>query len=103
MLDAFASVGARRFDVTFLDIDGGKRGFRKEQSVQQVRNSLPRLLPGLTERQNSIVVRPRGEGNVTLVQLDDLSSSMLEHGLKDAAFLAIQTSPGNYQAWVATS
>jgi hypothetical protein len=33
MLDTFASVGARHFDVTFLDIDGAKRGFRKGQSV----------------------------------------------------------------------
>jgi hypothetical protein len=28
MLDVFTSVGATHFDVTFLDIDGGKRGFR---------------------------------------------------------------------------
>ena len=73
MLDAFASVGARHFDVTFLDIDGAKRGFRKQQSVAQLCNSLPKLLPGLTERQNSLVIRPHAEG-VTLVQLDDLDS-----------------------------
>ena len=36
MLDAFASVGARRFDVTFLDIDGRKRGFRSQQSLMQL-------------------------------------------------------------------
>jgi hypothetical protein len=68
MLDAFASVGARHFDVTFLDIDGAKRGFRKEQSVIQLRNSLPKLLPGLTERKNSIVVRPHAD-DVMLVEL----------------------------------
>jgi hypothetical protein len=28
MLDGFTSVGATHFDVTFLDIDGQKRGFR---------------------------------------------------------------------------
>src|ERR1700735_4864328 len=67
MLDIFASVGARHFDVTFLDIDGAKRGFRKEQSVMQLRNSLPKLLPGLTEYRNSLVIRPHSEGCVTLV------------------------------------
>jgi hypothetical protein len=100
MLDVFASVGACHFDVTFLDIDGGKRGFRKEQSVMQVRNSLPKLLPGLTERQNSIVVRPHGA--YTLIQLDDLGSAALER-LQSVAFLTLATSPGNHQAWVAIS
>jgi hypothetical protein len=32
MLDAFASVGARHLDLTFLDIDGKKRGFRVDQT-----------------------------------------------------------------------
>jgi hypothetical protein len=101
MLYAFASVGARHFDVTFLDIDSAKRGFRKEQSVMQLRNSLPKLLPGLTERKNSIVVRPHAE-DVTLVQLDDLDTTGLER-LKDVAFLTLCTSPGNHQAWVAVN
>src|ERR1700730_12445191 len=94
MLDAFASVGARHFDVTFLDIDGGKRGFRKEQSVAQLRNSLPKLLPGLTERRNSLIVRPKSEGSVTLVQLDDLDTIALER-LESVVFLTLRTSPGN--------
>jgi hypothetical protein len=101
MLDTFASVGAHYFDVTFLDIDGAKRGFRKEQSVIQIRNSLPKLLPGLTERQNSIVVRPYADG-VTLVQLDDLDAAALER-VQGMAFLTLATSPGNHQAWVAIS
>jgi hypothetical protein len=101
MLDAFASVGARRFDVTFLDIDGQKRGFRSQQSVMQLRNSLPMLLPGLTERRNSFVVRPH-PGDAALVQLDDLDGAALER-LKDVAFLTLATSPGNHQAWVAFS
>ena len=101
MLDAFASVGARRFDVTFLDIDGQKRGFRSQQSVAQLRNSLPMLLPGLTERRNSFVVRPH-PGGAALVQLDDLDGAALER-LKDVAFLTLATSPGNHQAWIAVS
>lgn len=99
MLDVFASFGARSFDVTFLDIDGAKRGFRPQQSVAQLRNSLPKLLPGLIERQNSLVVRPHGDG-AALVQLDDLGAAAL-HRLESVAFLTLCTSPGNHQAWVA--
>jgi hypothetical protein len=99
MLDAFASVGAHRFDVTFLDIDGQKRGFRAKQSLMQLRNSLRMLLPGLTERHNSLVVRPH-PGDAALVQLDDLDGAALER-LNDVAFLTLATSPRNHQAWVA--
>jgi hypothetical protein len=102
MLDAFASVGATHFDVTFLDIDGNKRGFRKQQSVQQLRNSLPHLRPGLTQRQQSLVVRPLARDGVTLIQLDDLTSEHLRP-LESTAFLTLETSPGNHQAWVAVS
>jgi hypothetical protein len=99
MLDTFASVGARRFDVTFLNMEGEKRGFRPQQSVMQLGNSLPRLLPGLTERKNSLVVRPSGD-DVLFIQLDDLDNTALER-LQSVAFLTLATSPGNHQAWVA--
>jgi hypothetical protein len=55
MLDAFASVGARSFDLTFLGMDEGQKPkFRPKQTVAQLRNSLPRLFPGLTERKQSL-------------------------------------------------
>ncbi|SRR6266571_5060095 len=101
MLDAFASVGATHFDVTFLDIDGAKRGFRPRQTLRQVKHSLPLIFPGLNDRQNSLVVRPHSQ-TTTLIQLDDLGSEALER-LQDSAFLSLQTSPGNHQAWVAVS
>lgn len=101
MLDAFASVGATHFDVTFLDIDGAKRGFRPRQTVRQVKHSLPILFPGLAERQNSLVVRPHSDAS-TLIQLDDLKPENLEP-LRNVSFLTLQTSPGNHQAWVAVS
>lgn len=99
MLDVFASVGATHFDVTFLDIDGAKRGFRASQSARQMKNSLPKLLPGLTERQNSLVVRPVSD-TTALIQLDDLNAEALQR-VKDVAFIALATSPGNHQAWIA--
>jgi len=95
-------VGAAHFDVTFLDIDGGKRGFRKEQSVLQLRNSLPKLFPGLAERQQSIVIRPRAKDRLVLVQLDDLDAAGTRAGpIRCVSDVGDQ--PGNHQAWVAVS
>jgi DNA invertase Pin-like site-specific DNA recombinase len=99
MLDTFASVGATHFDVTFLDIDGQKCGFRKEQTARQLRNSLPHLLPGLTERRQSLIVRPYGDG-VRFVQLDDLKDEQLKQ-LSPVSCLILETSPANHQSWVA--
>jgi len=101
MLDAFASVGATHFDLTHLDIDGQKRGFRPQQTIGQLKNSLPKLFPGATQRQNNIIVRPYSDKTL-IVQLDDLDESGLSR-VGEAAFLTLQTSPGNHQAWVAVS
>lgn len=101
MLDAFASVGATHFDVTFLDIEGKKRGFRPNQTTRQVKQSLPLLFPGLKERQNSLVVRPHSDTS-TLIQLDDLKTDTLAP-VRDLSFLTLQTSPGNFQGWVAVA
>jgi hypothetical protein len=101
MFDAFASVGATRFDLTHIDIDGQKRGFRPQQTIGQLRNSLPKLFPGAARRQNNIIVRPHSE-STHIVQLDDLDESALKR-VGEAAFLTLKTSPGNHQAWVAVS
>src|SRR5271170_4908912 len=101
MLDTFASVGATHFDLTHLNIDGEKRGFRPHQSLSQLKNSLPRLFPGATERQNNIIVRPTSD-TTKFVQLDDLDEANLERA-GEAAFLTLQTSPGNHQVWISVS
>ncbi len=101
MLDTFASAGEAHFDLTHINIEGEKRGFRPQQTLAQLKNSLPRLFPGASARQNNIIVRPCGEG-VHFIQLDDLNEAGLAR-VGEAAFLALQTSPGNHQAWVAVS
>jgi hypothetical protein len=101
MLDTFASVGATHFDLTHLNLDGEKRGFRPRQTLAQLKNSLPRLFPGATARQNNIIVRPHSD-TAQLIQLDDLPTEGLDR-LRDVAFLTLRTSPGNHQAWVAVS
>jgi hypothetical protein len=101
MLDTFASVGATHFDLTHINIEGEKRGFRPQQTLAQLKNSLPRLFPGATARQNNIIVRPTSE-TAQFVQLDDLDEAKLKRA-GEAAFLTLQTSPGNHQAWIAVS
>jgi hypothetical protein len=101
MLDTFSSVGATHFDLTHTSIDGEKRGFRPGQSLTQIKNSMPKLFPGATERQNNIIVRPTSE-KVHFVQLDDLDANELSR-VGEAAFMTLETSPGNHQAWVAVS
>ena len=101
MLDTFASVGAMYFDVTFLDMEGKKRGFRPHQTARQLRNSLPQLIRGLEERQQNIIVRPICD-KTQLVQLDDLNYEQLKQ-VAPISFLILETSPGNHQAWVAVT
>jgi len=101
MLDTFASVGGTHFDLTHIDIDGENRGFRPEQSLAQLKNSLPKLFPGAETRHNSIIIRPLSD-SVHFVQLDDLDEAALGR-VGEAALLTIQTSPGNHQAWIAVS
>lgn len=101
MLDTFASVGVTHFDLTHIDLDGEKRGFRQKQSIAQLKNSLPKLFPGAESRRNNIIVRPHS-GKEQLVQLDDLDQAALSR-VGAAAFLTLQTSPGNHQAWIAVS
>jgi hypothetical protein len=101
MLDTFASVGATHFDLTHIDIEGEKRGFRPKQTISQLKHSLPKLFPGATQRQNNIIVRPYSD-KTCLVQLDDLDEAALSR-VGEVAFMTLQTSPGNHRAWVAVS
>ena len=101
MLDAFASVGAERFDLTFTDAAGEKVGFRGNRSLDQLRPAMPAILQEAAERQHNVIVRPRSAG-ATLIQLDDLGEDAAAR-LRPVSFLVLRTSPGNYQAWVAVA
>jgi hypothetical protein len=59
MLDAVASVGAQRLDLTFTDTGGQKVGFRSHRPLEQLRAAMPAILPDTAERQHSVIVRPR--------------------------------------------
>src|SRR5271170_921194 len=101
MLDAFASVGATQFDVTWTTRGGAKDGFRRGVRFADLARALPAMLDDATRKQRNLIVRPHGQA-VTFIQLDDLAPAMLAR-LAPAVFLALQTSPGNFQAWIAIS
>jgi hypothetical protein len=100
MVDAFASVGVTQFDIAHTNIDQEKRGYRRAQSLRQTKTSLPYLLDSAPRRENNVILRPHRPPAVVLVQLDDLKREQLEL-VRSTAFLILQTSPGNHQAWVA--
>ena len=106
MINAFASVGAHAFDVTFTDLVGkklDKGGFMSNRSVNQLRHAIGPLLRETTAHQHNLIIRPRGfPGRAELIQLDDLKTEQA-HRLEHRAFMTLCTSPGNYQAWVAVS
>ena len=99
MLDAFGSVGATLFDVTWTTRAGDKEWFRRGMRFADLARTLPAMLDASPGKQRNIIVRPHGPA-VTFVQLDDLAPAMLAR-LAPAVFLTLQTSPGNFQAWIA--
>jgi RepB DNA-primase from phage plasmid len=99
MLDLFASVGADRFDVTRTTAAGDKDWFRRGVSLADLARTLPAMLDAATAEQRNVIVRPHGPG-VTFLQLDDLAADQLAR-LAPAVFLTLETSPGNFQAWLA--
>ena len=101
MLDLFASVGATQFDVTWTTCAGDKELFRRNVPLAELERQLPGMLGYAPTKQRNVIVRPHG-ANVTFIQLDDLKADRLP-ALAQVMFLALETSPGNYQAWVALS
>jgi hypothetical protein len=101
MLSAFASVGARAFNKTILDIHGNEvEGlYRGNRSLEELRRMIGRDLQDAERNQQSVVIRPLFRSPL-LIQLDDLDPTKAER-LAPYSFMVIRTSPGNHQAWVA--
>jgi RepB DNA-primase from phage plasmid len=101
MLEAFWSVGAERYRLTCMDMTGTKRIYR-EYDHSTLTEKLPVILETAKDRQWNVIVRPLAAGRVTLIQLDDLDREALGR-VAPVSFLELETSPGNYQAWVAVT
>jgi RepB DNA-primase from phage plasmid len=105
MLNAFASVGVKSFDVTFTDIDGkkpGLGGFLPNRHINGLRPTLGHMLQLAVMRQQNIILRPRKSERAELIQLDDLNEDTARH-VAPYSFMTLCTSPGNFQAWVAVA
>jgi hypothetical protein len=99
MLDTFASAGATQFDVTWTNAAGEKQQFRRSVALAELQSALPRILDHAIQQRRNVIARPHGPG-VSFVQLDDLKADKLA-AVAPAALLTLETSPGNFQAWVA--
>lgn len=100
MLDLFESLGVRSINVTITDEVGRKVAFKRYRTVETLRTALPGLLLASSEQRLNIIVRPLAPHALTLIQLDDLTSSQVD-SVRAISFLVLETSPGNFQAWLA--
>ena len=104
MLDAFASVGARVFDLSITDmttgdpVDGLQRPGR---SLDEMRRRIARDLQDGERNRHNVIIRPRST-TALLIQLDDCSPEKAEQ-MAPYAFMTLHTSPGNGQVWLAVS
>jgi hypothetical protein len=103
LLQAFASVGVQAFDLTLTNLEGQKllHGYYGRRSLHQLRHTIAPLLRAATAYQHNVIVRPRPSPRAALlVQLDDLAEPEIRR-LAPVSLVMLQTSPGNYQVWVA--
>ncbi len=99
MLETFGSVGADSFALTLTDLHGDKIRFRRGVSLDELRQTIPDQIESSRRLQQNLIIRPQSKDD-TFVQLDDIDQAGIER-LAPVAFLALETSPGNYQAWIA--
>jgi hypothetical protein len=76
MCEAFASVGATSFDVTWTTRGGDKARFRRSLSSAYLTHALPQMIDEAAPQQHNVIVRPNGR-SVTFTQLDDLKAKAL--------------------------
>jgi len=99
MFAAFASIGVRSVDVTLTDIEGEKTGFQINRPIDDLRRTIGKALNAAIELRQNYIVRPRLSSS-KIIQLDDLDRTKADR-VAAHAFMVLQTSPGNFQAWVA--
>jgi hypothetical protein len=103
MLSAFASVGARVFDLSFTGLDRKPvQGMQRPgRSLEEMRRRIGRDLQDAERERHNVIIRPRST-TALLIQLDDIDDEKAER-LQPYSFLTIRTSPGNGQVWLAVS
>ncbi len=105
-VEAFESVGVEMFKAVFVGIyplkgDAERLGSEPKQknvsfAAADLRARIPEYIKRNREQNCNVAVRAWG----ALIQVDDCNAEILER-LKPFAFYAEETSPGNFQAWLA--
>lgn len=100
-IKAFESVGVTEFKTVFLSrvaVGGDARCVGSEETkTSEIGTRLPGYIRRSERQEQSICLRPR-DGQ--LIQVDDCSLEVVER-LSPYSFLVVETSPQNYQAWIA--
>lgn len=103
MIDLFVASGADCFDVTLTNANGELIRYRPNLTTEDVKHKIPYSINQAIENHHNIIIRPRNHAKtIFFVQLDDLSTDKLEK-VEKARFLTIETSPNNFQSWIAIS
>ena len=100
MLGLFEGFGVRTVYLTVIDEAGRKVAFKRYKTVETLRTALPGLLLTAFEQRLNVIVRPIAPRGLSLIQLDDLTSSQVDR-LRAMSFLVLETSTANFQAWLA--
>jgi len=96
---AVEACGVEQYQLTVLDDaapKGEAAGF-ETLTRGELSEMLPALLQRSARRGRSVIVRPVASN---LIQADDLDRAAVER-VQHFAFMAVETSAGNYQAWIA--
>lgn len=101
-LSAFANAGDTHFDVTLKNELTGKVWFDRGRTVNALLTFLPALLHRAESQGLDIIIRPRGKNTHSLIQLNDLTAEGVQK-VRAIAFAIIETSRGNYQAWISVT
>jgi hypothetical protein len=99
MLSAFERADTEAFAVTLVDQCKKQVEFRKRLRPATLRRIVPEWFERCEDDRLNFIVRPRSS-SVQLVQLDDLASDVVNK-VWPYAFIAIETSPKNFQVWIA--
>ncbi len=97
-IDAFESEGATKFDITMTTCEGQKADYLKALPLEALRNRISDFLSYAGAQQWNVILRPLPPP--VFFQLDDLDTATRER-VQAVSFLSLETSPGNYQAWIA--
>ncbi len=107
-VEAFESVGCDKFKTVFVGIyplngEAEKLGSEPKQNGEsitgtQIKLRLPHYIKRNQEQNHNVALRAWG----AIIQVDDCTVQIMER-LKPFAFLIKETSPGNYQVWLALS